>query len=483
MEQEKFNKLKLITSLTKIGHGDLNEFFKIGLPTVQADPYLFAHFLAWNHKNGKIFDSKVAFPVIALRGDPQFAENAICHLVSLGPRELNRAYLFSKELTKKGNYIKGNKRKIFQWAIQKYLDIRQSDKKWFDKCVMQHRKAMKALYAVSHKKPSTYAQQVLFENKYPRGSIFDTIRNLKNMQPKEAAGNIINYKIPLTVAIGAVSSIKNDDIQLALLEGMSGNELLNNTKMFERLGVMEKPALKAAFDNAIERAKKDKKVNIYKASRAKNKVDAKTAKKLISVQKEQEKKQKGIEGDWLVLGDHSLSMTRTIDIARRISALIASQIKGKVYLVFFNNLPKFFDVTGMDYQQIHDKTKFVVATGPTSIGCGLDYIDKKDIVVNGMVIVSDGGDNSYPLFKNTYDKYTQKFNFEPTVYHLWVPGDSNRLTMDYVQRINISKDFDEYAYSNLLNILKTNRYQLLDDIYDTPLLTFKKVFKENYNAN
>lgn len=484
MEKEQFNKLKLITSLTKIGHGNLKEYFRIGLPTVQADPYLFAHLIAWNHKNSKVRDSKIAFPIIALRGDPQFAENAIAHLCTLGPRDIIRGYNESKKLTARCHNIKGNQRKTLQWALNEYLRIRESNRKWWDSCIVQNRKAMKALYAVAHRKPMYFVQDILFDKKYPKGSIFEIINQLKNMSPKETAGNIINHKIPLTVAIGSVSSIKDDNILLALLEGISGNELLNNTKMFEKFGVYEKPILKSAYEAAIERAKKDERVNIYKASKATEIVkDEKLKKKLVSVQKEQEKKQKGIEGDWLILGDCSYSMTATIDIARRISALLSSQVKGKVYLIFFNDTPKFIDVTGLDYQSIYEKTKFIVAYGSTAVGCGLDYIMQKDILVNGIVIVSDGGDNGggwwiHPPFSETYKKYIKKFNFEPTVYHLWVPGDPNILAgLKYIQRIDMSKNFDEYAYSNLLNILKANKYQLLDDIMDTPLLTFKQVFK------
>ena len=41
----------------------------------------------------------------------------------------------------------------------------------------------------------------------------------------------------------------------SLIERMSGSELINNTKMLKRFGVMENPALKAAYDNGLEKAK------------------------------------------------------------------------------------------------------------------------------------------------------------------------------------------------------------------------------------
>lgn len=496
MEREAFNKLQLVNSLIKIAHSEPSEpkdktekgriesthkaYTNIGLSVVNVDPYLYAHIIAWNHKNGKLFSSKLAFPVISLRGNPEFSENAIAHLTLLDPRKLIRAYNYSKHLTSLGNPIKGDKRKVLQWAIQKYIEIREKDRKWWDSCVVQNRKAMKALYTVSHKKPSRYAQSVLFDNQYPKVSVFEIIRNLKNMSSKEAAGHIINHKIPLTIATGAVSSIKNNDIILALLEGISGNELLNNTKRFEKLGVLQDTTLKAAFEEAIERAKKDKRVNTYKASKAKEVIkDKKLSNKIMSVQKEREKKEKGIEGNWSVLGDCSWSMKESIEIARKVASLVASAVKGKVYLIFFNTAPKFFDVSGMSYDDIFQKTQFIIPYGGTSIGCGLDYLLQKEIIINGIVIASDGGDNTVPMFDPTYKKYTNKFNINPTVYHIWVPGDPNRLgSLDYIEKIDASRGFDEYVFPNLTNILKANRYQLMDDILDTPLLTFKQVFKD-----
>ena len=104
---------------------------------------------------------------------------------------------------------------------------------------------------------------------------------------------------------------------------------------------------------------------------------------------------------------------------------------------------------------------------------------KRGITIDGIAIVSDGGENNGPYFDNIYRAYCNKYIAEPSVYHLWVPGDPDSLSFyNYVEKIDLSKGFDEYAFSNLTNILKANKYDLIDEIINTPLLTFNKVFKE-----
>jgi hypothetical protein len=429
-----FNRNLLLSSLMKIPHGNLAIFVNNALPAARTDPEMFAHLIAWNNKEGKVRDSKVAFPVIGIRGldkkNGEFAENAVAHIVNLDPRDCLRAYTFSKELTKTGNIINGGHRRLLEYALKKYLEIRETNNKWFDRTVISHRKAVIGLYAVSHKKPSPRAQGILFDKNYPNGSIFQIVRDLKNKSSLETAGLILKYKIPFQIAVGAAAKAKDSDVILALIEGMTGNELINSTSMLKKFGVFNSPslkALKAAYDAAIERAKKDTKVNIFKASKASEVLDEKTAKKVISVQRSQEKNISNIEGNVLIEADASDSMGGAIEKAKMVAAVIASRIKGKVWLIFFKTEPRSFEVSGKSYDEIAEMAKNIKASGRTSIGCPLDYILDKGEEVNCIVIVSDGCDNEPPFFHDVYPKYVSRFGFEPSVYLLHVPGAPNIL--------------------------------------------------------
>lgn len=492
-EYSPFDRMNLVSALMKIPHGKLGNFVNDALPAAKTDPELFAHLTAWNHERGKVRDSKVAFPVIALRGltrdDEIFAENAVAHMASLDPRDCLRAYLFSKELTKSGNHVPGGHRRDLETAIRWYLESREENLKWWDRSVLSSRKAMLGLYAVSHKKPSLRAQAILFDGKYPNGSVFERVANLKNMSALEAAGIIIKHKIPFQVAVGAVAKAKDPDVVMALIEGMSGNELINSTAMLKKLGVFEVPSLKAAYDAAIERAKRDTRVNVFKASRAAEVLDEKTAKKVMSVQRSQEQTMGNIEGNVLVAADASQSMDNAIDKAKMVAAVVSSRVKGKVWLVFFNAHPRPFDVTGKSYDEILRMTGNIRAYGRTSIGCPLVYIMDKGEEVNCIVITSDGCDNEPPFFHDTYLRYVKKFNLEPMVYLLHVPGATNILPKYcrdagiQIEERELSADVDYYSLPNIIQGIRVRRYALLDEVMETELLTLDKVLSRRAYAD
>lgn len=489
MEKVQISQNEIINQLLKVGHKNLDIYTDIGLRAVKNEPELFAHMIAWNHLKGQVRDTKTALPVIALRGDPdeEFFENAVAHLCQLDPRNLVRAVMFHKS-GKLPPVTPGGGAKMKE-GIKRYLAAREQRKKWWEKTTLQHRKSMKALYALYHIKPSDMVQKVLFDNTPPQGTIFHTLKQLKNMGDKECAGTILNSGIPFNIAIGAVGGVKGrQDVILALIEKMSGNELINNTNMLQKLGVFSNETLKAAFDSALERAKKDKRVSTLKADRAANFVKDKSAKeKLKSVRDEKLQQLGSIEGDWLVLGDKSSSMSEGIESARRVAALIANQVSGKVHLVFFNHLPTYFDVTGMQYDQIVNITRRQRASGITSIGCGLYFILQKRIAVNGIAICTDCQENENPKFATTYKKYVNEMGIEPTVYIFGVGGHykPHYLTQPMVKEgimyelFDIRKDVDYYSLPNLVQTLKTRRYALIEEIMETPLLTFKQVFPNN----
>jgi hypothetical protein len=446
--------------------------------------------IAWNQIKGEVRDSKAALPVIALRGeaDQELFENAVAHLCLLDPRNLVRAIEFNRKLSKTIPVTPGAGN-LLEKGVHQYLRAREEDKNWWTRTALQHRKSLKGLYALYRVKPNVLAQAVLFDRQKPKGTVFEAIANLKNMNPEEAAGTILNFKIPFLIAVGAVGGIKNKpDIVLALIEQTSGNELIGNTEMFRRLGVFDNPALKAAFGAAVERTKKDKRVSTLKAGvAAQNIGDEKVAQKMKKVQEEKLEQLGGIEGDWLVLGDCSGSMHTAIDVARNVAAIIAQQVRGNVHLIFFNNNPYRYEVTGKTLDQIQTMTARIRAAGSTSIGCGLELLREHNILVNGIAICSDGGDNTAPLFHEAYTKYVQTMGIQPTVYLLWVPGDRDKLSgcCQYsgipLQKYDVSK-MHYYALPNLIKTMRASQFLLVDEILSTPLLTLKNVFQKEKAA-
>lgn len=482
MEKTHITPNQIINQLLCIGHGDLSGYTATGLLAARHEAELLGRMISWNRTRGKIRDTKVALPVLALRGpaDEELFENAAAHLCTLSPRDLLRAASYHRQL---GGVTPGGGRWL-KTAVHRYIREREAKRGWWDRTVLQHRRSMKSLYAQFHILPSDRAQAVLFDNKRPAGSVFEAVAQLPTMGAKEAAGTILHHRIPFLIAVGALQGIKDKpDTLLALIESMSGSELINNTAMLKRFGVMENPVLRAAYDAGLERAKADKRVSTLKATRAAEAVGDKKAKaKLQGVQEAKLAQTGGIDGDWLVMGDKSGSMHTAIEVSRQVSALLAQQVKGQIHLVFFDTRPYYHDVTGKSYEDIQAITKRVTASGMTCGGCGLDIMLAKGHTVNGIAICGDGGENVSPYFVDVYRKYVDRMGVEPTVYMFYVPVQQN-VTEQMCRRegipievFNVGTRPDYYALPELVNVLRASKYALHDEIMQTPLLTMNEVF-------
>lgn len=510
-EKTSYDRQQLINSLLHISHDQPELYAKIGILAGKSEPELFAHFISWNSAHGKIRDSKVAFPVLALRtltpNDRDLVENAVANLLLLDPRKLVRAYEFNTELSAGGTFkrkpgggreivkafelgplvLPNHARKVFETGLRRYLSELERKRGRWTRTAVKHRGALLRLYKIAHYKPSALAQRVLFDRDYPPGSVFQKIATLSQMTPADAAAVILKHDLKIEVAMGAYKQPKTEEFWLALIHGMTGNQLVTNAAMLKKHDVFKNATLKAAYDHALDQAKKSKQsFETLKASRAVEVLedDPELAEKLLKLQRTKSAQLAGIDGDWLVLADASGSMRASLDLGRRIAALIAEQVRGKVWLIFFDENPTPFEVAGLSYDQIVEKTKRVQAGGSTSIGCGLDYLRNRGVVVNGIAIASDGGDNHAPLFPSAYKKYVAQMGIEPTVYLFHVSGDNDALTPTCrydginLERFEMGSHVDYYSLPALVATMKINRYQMLDDIMATPLLTFNDLYAE-----
>jgi hypothetical protein len=500
---------QLISELTKSPHGELREYLTVGSLAAKENPDLFAHLIAWNMRNGQIRDSKKALPVIALTNPTlheDHRENALAHLAMLSPREFCLAYRFALDIRPKGYMSRLRK------LVVEYLRDLESDRHGWNRAAVQHRNSLAQLYSLSHAERSPAIGSILFggdgskrrnrekiKGVLPRGSVFEAIATLKDMGPTEAAGVIITRKIPFLVAIGALGAKAKDPVLVqALLSSMSPTEVVTNVKAFERLGVKTVPALKAAFEEAIGRVANSKnKSNTFKTAQAIEAVDDEVIKeKLKGVQEKQIANMKGIEGNWLVLGDASGSMSACIEGARNVAATLAKMVRGKVTLTFFNYAPYSFDVSGMDYSDIARKTAHITAQGATSIGCGLLLAIGNKAEIDGIAIVSDAAENHQPLFADVYRAYKQSINKDIPVYLFRmgskkptasVPSGaymrasqfdlahSMQATGADLQEFDLNGTVDYYGLPNIIQTLRCNRYSLLQEIMDTPLKTVDQV--------
>lgn len=492
MEKVEITKNQIISELSKSPHGKLSEYLKIGQLAARKEPEFLAHLIAWDRNKGQIRDAKAALPIVTLsvpEYPEEFIENSLAHLATLNPRELLKAYRFALEVKVPGRH------KRLKRLIASYL--KEKEKHGFEKSAVQHRAVLKELYSLIHLKPGPMPDSVLFgpskafpvKTSIPEKSLFKIIPRLKDMSPREAAGTILEKKIPFLIAHGALGDkAKDPDLVLALINQMTPTEVVTNTKMLEKLGVKNTPALRAAYEAALEKAAGSKK-NTFKTTKAAEAIGDKNLKaKLNAVQEKQIKSLKGIEGNWLVLGDRSGSMEETIEVARIVAGTLAKMVKGKVILSFFDTTPQRFDVTGKTYDEIVKISKNIRASGGTSIGCGLSSSLKYKDEIDGIAIISDAQENSPPFFFDEYRKLLTVQAKDVPVYlyrcAACARGWGDRDLKDTMtaagydlQEFVITGSVDYYSIPNMVESMRTNQYSLADEIMGTELLTLKEAFK------
>lgn len=476
-------KNQILSELSRSPHGKLEEYVPVGKKAVLNEPEFFAHLIAWNHIKGQIRDSKVALPIISLTEKTlhdDFISNSLAHLAVANPRELEKAYRFAKQIK-----IGGKMHDRLKNLIRDYLRNKETEKNW-DRLALQHRKVLTTLYAIAHMKPGEHQQRVLFEKKYAPGSVFTAVANLKNMSPDEAAGTILQKRLPFLIVKGALGNkVKETPIMLALIKSMTPTELVTNTKIFTEWGMTQNPILRGAFDEALTKTAKST-ANVLKTTRATEAITDETVKAKLRGVQEKQLASMQIEGNWLVLADKSGSMQNAIIVARQVASLLAKMVKGKVWLVFFNTSPQSMDVTGLALDQINELTKHIKADGGTSIGCGLQRMLDNKVEVDGIAIVSDADENTMPLFPDVYQKYSAWARKEVPVYLYLCDSHGGgtgtlgaRMNAAHIdmQIFNMNSEADFYSLPNMVTTMRTNRYSLIDEVMATKLLTLSEVLK------
>lgn len=479
-------KPRIIAELARATHGDLAAYRPLGGQVAASDPEFFAHLIAWNHVRGQVRDSKVALPVIALGapGDVRsffgglYDENAVAHVASLDPRNLVRALDFARGGTHKRTV---HLRKL----VAMYLRAREAAPGWWERSALQHRASMKTLYARFHIKPGPIAKP-LFSGDYPAGSLLAAVRDLRGMDAAEAAGTILTRRIPFLVAAGALGSrVREPALLGALLDQMSPTEVVTNMKMLDRFGVRAVPDLRARLDAKLEEVARSKAATLKTTRAAQQQTSAPVRARLEAAQ-EKQLDGAAVKGQWLILADRSPSMSASIEASKLIAATL-SRYAEAVHLIFFDGTPRYIgDLAGRTYEQVLEATRTITAGGSgTSIGCGLRYAIERKLDFQGIVLVTDGGENSSPFFAAVYEKLED----QPSIYYYLLAGDSPVLGKSLRDRGIEFQEFDlrgsRVDYTSLPNLVLTmrvGRYELLDEIMAQPLLRLEDALRPAADA-
>jgi len=342
--------------------------------------------------------------------------------------------------------------------------------------VLVARKALKRLYALYHVAPSVRAQQTLFDETPPAdGRVFALKVLAKASTPDEQAQAIVEHAIPYRVAATVVQQM-TPPVLAALVQRMSAQELINNLAALKRRGAFDDPDLKARIDARLEAARGARRVSALKAEEAVKAADLapETRRKLEAVADSQVKARGRIERPMALLIDKSGSMSVAIELGKRIGALLSAVASGPLYVVAFDTAAYPVESGGTDLAAWERSLAGIKAGGGTSCGIGVEHLRRQGQYVEQIILVTDEGENTPPLFVDALRQYREEVKADPNVCFVRTPGAGTQLEAACRKAGVLADAFqfsgDYYALPNLVPLLsRPSKLDLLMEIMEYPL--------------
>jgi hypothetical protein len=500
-------RLGILNTLLTTPHRRLDQIWPIHQEIVQKDPRFYVRLAAWYSDHGDVRDHKEMFIVaLALSNFPGHRDVGLALLREMPPYQVVRVLDFihgrktthwvapvtvkrqkvktetpverSKVIEEHGLFR--NVPRALRTEVTRYLREREAEPEWFDSSALTARKALKRLYAVLHVAPGERAQQILFDETPPQDSRLFALKELaKAATPEEQARAIVEHRIPYRVAATVVQQM-TPPVLHALVERMSPQEVINNLAALKRRGAFDDGALKAQIEAKLGEAKSGARVSALKAEEAIKTADVSddVRRKLEQVADTQIKAKGRITRPTALLIDKSGSMDVAIELGKRIGAMISAVCEKELYVYAFDTMAYPIEPAGTELADWARALQGITAGGSTSCGVALEYMLRKRQYAEQLILVTDEGENTPPLFADSLKKYREALKADPTVCIVRTPGASTHLE-DRCREAGVATDAfqftgDYYALPNLVPLLaRPSKLELLMEIMEYPLPTRK----------
>jgi hypothetical protein len=510
-------RLEILNTLLTTPHRDLAKIWPVHREMVGQDPRFYVRLAAWYNDHGDVRDHKEMFVANLVLSDFEGHRDAGLGLLrALPPYELARVvdFIHGRKKTRKVSLASKTKRRdkarralgtapseakqadaepqfetkvedfgLFRnvprsvkTEVARYLQEREADPDWFDSTALVARKALKRLYAVLHIQPGERAQKILFDKDPPVDSRLFALRELARAEnPVDQARAVVEHRIPYRVAATVIKQM-TPTVLLALIERMSPQELINSLGALKNRGALDNAELKSLIEAKLSDAKTATRVSAFKAEEA-----AKAAGLSGEVQKQLEEiadaqvKAKGrITRPTALLVDKSASMEQAIELGKRIGAMISSICQEKLYVYAFDTMAYEVTAQGSDMAAWERAFLGIRAGGGTSCGVALANMRRKGQYVEQIVMVTDEGENTPPLFVAELQQYRAELKADPGVCLVRTPGGEKHLESQCRHAGLMADVFqftgDYYALPNLIPMLaRPSKLELLMEIMEYPL--------------
>jgi hypothetical protein len=468
----------------------------------ERDPRFYVHLAAWYFDKGEVRDHKELFVAsLALSSFEGHRDVGLALLRRLPPHQVCRVIDFihgdrkqvdakaEKPAKKKGKKAPQGKAKpkglfknlprSLKTEVERWLREREAAPERFDAVAVHARKELKRLYGLLHVKPSPRAQAILFDDDPPRDSKLWALKQVAKLDdPTAQARAIVEHRIPFRIASGALKRLTPAAL-VALVDAMSPQELLNNLAALRKRGAFEDQGLKKLIEEKVEAAKKDSRVSAFKAevaAKAAGLEGSALGSKLTAVADARTKAKGRIVRPTALLVDKSGSMSEAIEVGKRLGSLIASLADAPLHVFAFDSDAHPIQVAGDALEKWEKAFLGIVANGNTSCGAPLRLMRKRKQRVEQIVLVTDQGDNTAPLFADELPLYAKELDVTPDVLIVHV-GARCMVVEDAVRKAGFPVSVvpfasDYYALPNVIPfLLAPTRADLVAEILEHPLPT------------
>jgi len=490
-------RVNILDTLLTCPHRKVNEsVIDIHKTMDEQDPIFYAHLGAWAQNNTAVRDHKEVF--IAKMFLSEFAENreaAYVLLQDLPPYQVNNVidHIKGKSITSRNGKIYEerfgkNLPRTFKSAVKQYLRTRESDRDWFDSAALRDRNSLKSLYCRCRIAPgNSHIRAVVFGDGEPQeGSKFAQFKSIgKETDPVKQAEMIVEAGIPYTTAIGMVKEV-TPAVLIALINNMTSQELLVNLNNIKERGALNDLDVKALIDQKIQIAKKDKKVDVLKASQVAKSVKGLDEETKLSFQEitDQKLKDTKITRKTALLIDKSASMSAAIEASKYIGTLISACCVEDFYCYAFDRAAIAVNCDSSNFSDWERATQGIRAHGGTAIGAPLKNMIRRNELVDQFVIVSDFSEMNDPCFAPAYQEYVDHFGVKPSIIMVKVVGRWGSRHDQFMRSIapfrvendtyTIDGKVDYYSLPSLMNFLtRKSKFDLIQEILEFELPTRK----------
>ncbi len=509
-------RLDIFNTLLTTPHRDLQKIWPVHRDLVELDPLFYVRLAAWYQDNGDVRDHKEMFVVTLVQSEfDGHRDVGLAMLRGLPPYELVRVidFIHGRKTTRKVavadkkqrrrqarelvGTARGHKRqnnepefetrtdnfglfrnvpRSVKTEVARYLREREADADWFDSTALVARRALKRLYAVLHIRPGERAQKILFDKEPPADSRLFALRELsKAEKPADQARAIVEHRIPYRVAATVVKQM-TPTVMLALIERMSPQDLINNLGSLKRRGAFDNADLKAMIEDKLQVAKTAKRVSAFKADEAMKSagVSEDVRKQLEEIADTQIKAKGRIKRPTALLVDKSASMDQAIELGKRIGSMISTICDDQLYVYAFDTMAYAITRKGGDLADWERAFRGIKAGGATSCGVALAQLRRKKQYVEQIIMITDEGENTPPMFVNELQEYRSEMTADPSICLVRTPNGANHLESQcrhngiVVDLFQFSGDY--YSLPNLVPMLtRPSKMELLMEIMEYAL--------------